>query len=168
MNEWFRLLTQFLHVFFAILWIGAGFYVLLVQFPSLMAAPPAARGPVSGQLTPRQLRYILRASELTIFTGILNLIATGRIDQFMDPLGQRWTIVLGLGIILALALYGLIRGRIVPMSNRVLALGPKAAGGDAGAAAEIATLIAGLLRLGRVQLVMATLIILAMITARLS
>ena len=168
MSEWFRLLTQFLHVFFAILWIGAGFYVLLVQFPSLMASPPAARGPVSGQLTPRQLRYILRVSELTIFTGILNLFATGRAEQLLSPFDQRWSIALGSGIILALALYGLIRGRVVPLSNRVLALGPKAAGGDAGAAAEIAATIAVLLRLGRVQIAMATLIILAMITARLS
>jgi hypothetical protein len=168
MNEWFRLLTQYLHVGFAILWLGAGFYVFLVQLPALMASPGPARGPVSAQLTPRQLNYILRVSEFTIFTGVLNLIATGRIDQFLDPLAQRWTIALGLGIIIALALYGLIRARVVPLSMQMLALGPKAAGGDAAAAAQVGSLIGTLTRIGRVQLTMGALIVLAMVFARLS
>src|SRR5437763_3530667 len=109
MSEWFRLLTQFLHVFAGILWLGGGFYAVRVQLPGVLAAPPAARGPVTAQLAPRQIRYILRVAEITIATGLLNLLATGRAQQFLDPFGQRWTIVLGAGILLALALYGLVR-----------------------------------------------------------
>ena len=168
MSEGFRLLTQFLHVFAGILWIGGGFYGVLVQLPALTAMPPAARGPASAQLAPRQLWYIQRVAELTIVTGVLNLIATGRLEQFLTPFDQRWTIVLGLGILLALGLYGLVRGRLVPMTERLLALGPKAAGGDAAAAAESAAIFARIKALARVQLVMGSLIILAMITARLS
>jgi hypothetical protein len=168
MSEWIRLLTQYLHVFAAIAWMGGGFYAFFVQLPGLLSAPPAARGPVSAQLTPRQVRYISRAAEITIVTGFLNLWATGRADQFVDPLAQRWTIVLGLGIILAIALYGLLRARVFPWSMQLLALGARAAGGDAAAAAEVPTMIDRLKRVGRVQVAMAALIILAMITARLS
>jgi uncharacterized membrane protein len=168
MDEWFRLLTQYLHVFAGILWIGGGFYAALVQLPGVLAAPPAARGPVVAQLAPRQLFYVLRVAEITIATGLLNVVATGRLQQFLDPLAQRWTIVLGLGVLLALVLYGIVRGQLVPLTTRMLALGPKAAGGDAAAAAEVGTIIERLKMLSRVQIVIGALIILAMVTARFS
>lgn len=168
MNEWFRLLTQYLHVFAGILWLGGGFYTVFVQLPAVLAAPPAARGPVSAQLAPRQLRYILRVAEFTLFTGVLNLIATGRIEQFMRPLDQRWTIVLGIGILLAFGLYGLVRATVVPWTRRMLALLPQAAGGDQAAAAEVGAIIGRMRRIARVQITIGALIILAMVAARLS
>ena len=168
MGDLFRITTQFLHVFAGGLWIGGGFYTLLVQLPGLMAAPPAARGPVSAQLAPRQIFYILRVAELTLVTGVLNLFASGRAQQLQDPLGQRWSIVLGLGILLAFGLYGLIRATVVPWTQRMLTLGPKAAGGDAAAAAESGQLLTRIRTVGRIQLAIGTLIILAMVTARLS
>ncbi len=166
--DWFRLLTQYLHVFAGILWLGGGFYAALVQLPGVLAAPPAARGPVTAQLAPRQIRYILRVAEITILTGVLNLIASGRLEQFMDPFAQRWTIVLGLGILLALALYGIVRARLVPLTMRMLEIGPKAAGGDAAAATEVGTIIERLKMLARVQIAIGALIILTMVAARLS
>ena len=168
MGDLFRITTQFLHVFAGVLWIGGGFYTLLVQLPGLMAAPPAARGPVSAQLAPRQIFYILRVAELTLVTGVLNVFASGRAEQFKDPLGQRWSIVLGLGIILAFSLYILIRRTVVPWTERMLTLGPKAAGGDAAAAAESGQLLNRIRNVGRIQLAIGTLIILAMVNARLS
>lgn len=168
MDQLFRLVIQYLHVFAAILWIGGGFYTLLVQLPGMLAAPPQARGPVVAQIAPRQIRYILRVAELTLLTGILNVIATGRVRQFMDPLGQRWTIVLGLGILLAFGLYGLVRATVVPWTYRMLALGPKAAAGDAEAAAEIPRIVQRMRTIGKVQIAIGALIILAMVAARLS
>jgi hypothetical protein len=57
---------------------------------------------------------------------------------------------------------------IVPWTLRMLTLGPQASAGDAAAAAEVGQLIERLKTIGRVQLVIGTLIILAMVTARLS
>ena len=168
MGDLFRITTQFLHVLSGILWIGGGFYSLFVQLPALLAAPPAARGPVSAQLAPRQINYILRVAEVTIATGLLNLIATGRAQQLTDPLGSRWSIVLGLGILMAIGLYVLIRMTVVPWTRRMLTLGPQAAGGDAAAAAEVGQIIERIKAIGRVQIALGVLIILAMITARLS
>ena len=168
MADLFRITTQFLHVFAGVLWIGGGLYTLVVQLPALMAAPPAARGPVMAQIAPRQIRYLLRVAEVTIATGVLNLFATGRAEQLTDPLGSRWAIVLILGILLALGLYGLTRAVLVPAIQRMLELGPKAAAGDAAAATEAAQIIERLRSLGRVQIALGVLIILAMVTARLS
>ena len=168
MGDLFRITTQFLHVFAGVLWIGGGYYTLFVQLPALLAAPAPARGPVMAQLAPRQIFYILRVAELTLVTGVLNLFATGRVQQLSEPLGQRWSIVLGLGILLAFGLYGLIRATIVPWTQRSLMLGPKAAAGDAAAAAEAGQIIKRIQTIGRVQIVIGALIILAMVTARLS
>ena len=168
MDELFRLTTQYLHVLSGILWIGGGFYTLFVQLPAMLAAPPAARGPVVAQLAPRQLTYILRVAELTLVTGLLNLVATGRLQQFTEPLAQRWTVVLGLGILLAVGLYVLVRVTVVPWTRRMLTLGPLAAGGDASAAAEVGAIVQRIRTIGTVQIVLGLLIILAMVTARLS
>ena len=168
MGDLFRITTQFLHVLSGVLWIGGGFYTLLVQLPALLAAPPAARGPVTAQLAPRQIWYILRVAELTLVTGVLNLFATGRAQQLTEPLGSRWSIVLGLGILLAFGLYALVRATVVPWTQRMLTLGPKAAAGDAAAATEASQIIKRIQMIGRVQIVIGTLIILAMVTARLS
>ncbi len=168
MDDLFRLTTQFLHVLAGILWIGGGFYTLLVQLPALLAAPPPARGPVMAQLAPRQIFYILRVAELTIVTGFLNLFASGRIEQLREPLGSRWAVVILLGILLAVGLYVLVRVTVVPWTQRMLTLGPKAAAGDAAAAAEAGSIVARIRTVGRVQVVIGTVIILAMVTARLS
>ena len=133
-----------------------------------MAAPAQARGPVAAQLAPRQIRYILRVAELTLFTGILNIFASGRGQQLSEPFSSRWGIALTLGILMAVGLYFLVRSTVVPWTMRMLELGPKAAGGDAQAAAEVGQLIERIRTFGRVQLAIGSLIILAMVIARLS
>lgn len=168
MDELFRLTTQFLHVLAGVLWIGGGFYTLFVQLPALLAAPGPARGPVMAQLAPRQIFYILRVAELTLATGVLNLFASGRARQLSEPLGSRWAVVMLLGILLAVGLYVLVRATVVPWTRRMLTLGPKAAAGDAAAAAEAGQIIGRIRTIGRVQIVLGSLIILAMVTARLS
>jgi uncharacterized membrane protein len=168
MDELFRLITQFLHVLAAILWIGGGFYTLFVQLPAVLAAPAAARGPVMAQLAPRQIFYILRVAELTIATGFLNLFASGRAQQLEQPFGSRWALVMLLGMLLAIGLYVLVRVTVVPWTRRMLALGPKAAAGDAEAAAEAGSLLSRVRTVGRVQIAIGLLIILMMVTARLS
>jgi uncharacterized membrane protein len=167
-SDLFRITTQFLHVFAGVLWIGGGFYTLFVQLPGLLAAPAPARGPVLAQLAPRQVFYILRVAELTLVTGILNLFASGRAQQLGEPFGSRWSIVLGLGILLAFGLYGLVRATAVPWTQRMLTLGPKAAAGDTAAAAEAGQIMKRIQLVGRAQIVIGALIILAMVTARLS
>jgi uncharacterized membrane protein len=167
-GDLFRITTQFLHVLSAILWIGGGFYTLLVQLPALLAAPPPARGPVMAQLAPRQISYILRVAELTIVTGFLNLFASGRAQQLAEPFGSRWAAVILLGTLLAIGLYVLVRVTVVPWTQRMLALGPNAAGGDAAAASEAAALVARIRTVGRIQIGIGVVIVLAMVTARLS
>ena len=78
MEAVFRIGVQWLHVTAGVLWIGGGFYTILVQLPALLASPPAARGAVMPNLAPRQLTYTFRVAEFTILTGVLNLFVSGR------------------------------------------------------------------------------------------
>lgn len=168
MEQIIRIGVQWLHVTAGILWIGGGFYTIFVQLPALAAMPPAARGPAMAALAPRQLRYVLRVAEVTLGLGLVNLIVSGRAQQLIDPLGSRWAIVILLGIVLAVALYGTVRGLVKPLVDRLLAAGARAATGDQGAAAEMATLLPRIKRLGYVQLGIGVAIVLAMVTARFS
>jgi uncharacterized membrane protein len=168
MEELPRILVQWLHVTAAVLWIGGGFYTFLVQIPAMLAAPPQARGPVLAQLAPRQIRYITRVAELTLLTGVLNIFTSGRGQQLAEPFGSRWAIVLLVGIALAIGLYALVRATVIPWTQRMLALGPQAAAGDAAAAAEAGALVGRLRRMGYVQLTVGLVIILAMVAARFS
>lgn len=168
MDQVIRIGVQWLHVTAGVLWIGGGFYTIFVQLPALAAMPQAARGPAMAALAPRQIRYLIRVAEATIGLGLINLFVSGRAQQLTEPLGSRWAIVIILGIVLALALYGIVRGAVKPLVDRLLAAGARAASGDQGAAAEMGALLPRIKRLGYIQLAIGVAIILAMVAARFS
>ena len=167
MDAVFRIGVQWLHVTSAVLWIGGGFYTILVQLPALMATPPAARGAVMPHIVPRQLNYIFRVAEFTILTGLLNLFASGRAQE-LTRLDTRWSWAILAGIVLAVGIYAATRATVGRWALRLLAIGPKAASGDAAAAAEMPELGDRIRRFGYFQLLVGLLILVAMVTARFS
>lgn len=168
MDELFRYVVQFLHVFSGILWIGGGLYTLFVQTPALLAAPPQARGPVLGQIVPRQVNYLLRLGEATVALGVLNVFASGKARLLQEALGSRWAIAILVGAILAVVLLAIGHAILKPSAMRLLELGPRAAGGDAAAGAQAAAIIARLRKIGYVQIALGLLIVAAMVLARYS
>src|SRR3989449_7448731 len=134
MDVLLRIGVQWLHVPAGVLWIGGGFYTILVQLPALLAAPPAARGAVMASLVPRQLNYILRVAEITIVSGLLNLFVSGR-GQELTRLDTRWSWAILAGILLAVGIYAAMRATAVRWAYRMLQVGPPAAGGARGDAA---------------------------------
>jgi uncharacterized membrane protein len=167
MDAVFRIGVQWLHVTSAVLWIGGGFYTILVQLPALMATPPAARGAVMPNIVPRQLNYIFRVAEFTILTGLLNLFASGRAQE-LTRLDTRWSWAILAGMVLAVGIYVATRATVGRWALRLLAIGPKAASGDAAAAAEMPELGDRIRRFGYFQLLVGLLILVAMVTARFS
>ncbi len=168
MDELFRGVVQFFHVLCGLMWLGGGFYTILVQMPAVASAPPQARGPVVAQIVPKQLTYVLRLGELTILTGILNIFASGRGREIEQYFGSRWSAAIIIGALMALVLLGLAHGMVKPSARRLLALGPRAGSGDAAAATEAAAIALRLTRLGYVQIALGVLIIVAMVIARFS
>ena len=167
MDAVFRIGVQWLHVTAGVLWIGGGFYTILVQLPALLASPAAARGGVMPNLVPRQLNYTFRVAEFTILTGLLNLFASGRAQE-LTRLDTRWSWAILAGIILAIGIYAASRATVGRWALRLVEIGPLAAGGDAAAAAQMPLLADRIRRFGYFQLTVGALILLAMVTARFS
>ena len=167
MDAVFRVGVQWLHVTAGVLWIGGGFYTILVQLPALLASPAAARGAVMPNLVPRQLNYTFRVAEFTILTGLLNLFASGRAQE-LTRLDTRWSWAILAGIILAVGIYAASRATVARWATRLVEIGPLAAGGDAAAAAQMPLLADRIRRFGYFQLTVGALILLAMVTARFS
>jgi len=165
MEDLVRIVIQWAHILSGILWIGGGFYTVFVQLPALASMPPPARGPALAAIGPRQIRYILRVAELTIATGILQVIVNPHIQELTL---SRWSVAIGAGLVLALVIYGLIRGVIQPAIEGLLTLGPQAAAGDGAAAAQVGVLRERIQRVGYVQIALGSLIVLGMVTARFS
>jgi uncharacterized membrane protein len=168
MDEIFRYVVQFLHVFSGILWIGGGLYTIFVQTPALLAAPPQARGPVLGQIIPRQVNYLLRLGEVTIALGVLNIFASGKGRLLQEALGSRWSIAIIVGALLAIVLLAIGHAILKPSAMRLLELGPRAAGGDAAAGAQVGAISARLKRVGYAQIGLGLLITATMVLARFS
>src|SRR3989442_5723099 len=167
MDAVFRVGVQWLHVTAGVLWIGGGFYTILVQLPALLAAPPEARGAVMASLVPRQLNYILRVAEITIVTGLLNLFVSGR-GQELTRLDTRWSWAILAGILLAVGIYAATRATVVRWAYPMVEVGPRAASGDSGAPAEMGAIGTHIRRFGYFQLAIGALILLAMVSARFS
>ena len=167
MDAVFRIGVQWLHVTAGVLWIGGGFYTILVQLPALLASPPAARGAIMPNLVPRQFTYIFRVAEFTMLTGLLNLFASGRAQE-LSRLDTRWSWAILAGIVLAIGVYAMTRATIARWAYRLVEIGPLAASGDATAASQMPLLGARIRRFGYIQITIGALILLAMVTARFS
>ncbi len=102
-----NMLILFLHIAGAIAWIGGLFYLRFIVLPVLMAAAPTVRGPVLVELGPRSVRMLLRVAELTIVAGVVSFFLLGGFPRMASLWGQ----VLGLGFVLAVAIY--IIGQVV-------------------------------------------------------
>ncbi|HEX4745038.1 MAG TPA: hypothetical protein VFW12_10270 [Candidatus Limnocylindria bacterium] len=168
MDDLLRIVVQWLHVLSGVLWIGGGYYTIFVQLPALAAMPMPARGPALMELGPRQVRYILRVAELTLLTGVGNLLLSGRARQLEEPFGSRWAMVMLVGIVLAIVLYGLVRGMTKPLVERLLRVAPQAAAGDQAAAQQVPVLRERIRRLGLIQISIGAVILFAMVMARFS
>ena len=167
MEETVRLITQYLHVVSAILWLGGGYYTIFVQSPALMEAPAAARGAVLAAIAPRQLFYLMRLGEFTLLTGFLRIITSPHARE-LESLSTRWSVAILIGIVLTVALLGIAHAVLKPAVEKMLTAGPKAAEGDAAAGVAVAKAGARLKTIGYVQLVLGAIIILGMVSARLS
>ena len=103
MEDLGRIIVQWAHVLSGVLWVGGGFYTILVQLPALAEMPMPARGPAIAAIAPRQMRYIIRVAEVTIATGILQLFVNPH-DRELLTFATRWSIAIVAGALILVAM----------------------------------------------------------------
>jgi uncharacterized membrane protein len=162
-----RIIVQWAHVLSGVLWIGGGFYTILVQLPALAAMPMPARGPALAAIAPRQVRYVTRVAEVTIATGVLQLFVDPHNRELLT-FSTRWSIAIVAGALMAFIAYGLLRGPLTSAIERLLATAPIAAAGDEAAGTQVVALRERIQRIGYAQMALGALILAAMVTARFS
>jgi hydroxymethylglutaryl-CoA reductase len=76
----------------------------------------------------------MRVAEVTIATGIVALFGNPDGGE-LTALSSRWAIAIVAGAFMAFVAYGILRGALKPAIERLLAIAPTAADGDAGGGA---------------------------------
>lgn len=104
---------------------------------------------------------------MTIATGILQIFVSPH-NHELTALSSRWAIAIVIGALLAFIAYGLLRGALKPAIERLLAVAPSAAGGDAAAVAQVGVMREGIRRIGYAQMALGAVILAATVIARFS
>jgi uncharacterized membrane protein len=162
-----RIIVQWAHVLSGVLWVGGGFYTILVQLPALAAMPMPARGPAIAAIAPRQMRYVIRVAEVTLATGILQLFVNPHNRELLT-FATRWSIAIVAGALMAFIAFGLLRWPLKSAIDGLLATAPIAATGDDAAGKRVVALRERIQRLGYAQMALGALILVAMVAARFS
>jgi uncharacterized membrane protein len=148
---------QWLHVFFAILWIGLLYYFNFVQTPVMPTIPAELKPGVSKYIAPAALFYFRWGAAFTVLTGLLLAWSYDELEQALAL--QPGARLIGIGMWLALIMAFNVWVIIWPAQKKVLGL--VAADDAAKASAAKAALIAS-----RTNVLLSIPMLLAMTNAR--
>ena len=118
---------RWLHVFFAIVWIGLLYYLNFVQVPTMPKIPAELKGGVTGFIAPKVLFFFRWGALLTVLTG-LGVAGHGHGDQpgyLVQALtfsGEGNINLIGLGMWLALIMAFNVWFIIWPAQQKILGL----------------------------------------------
>ena len=113
-------ILQWLHVFFAITWIGLLYYFNFVQIPVMPTVPAELKPGVSKYIAPKALFYFRWGAVFTVLTGAALAWEQGYIAQALtlqEPYG-----LIGTGMWLALIMAANVWFIIWPNQQRALGL----------------------------------------------
>jgi uncharacterized membrane protein len=156
-------LVRYVHVLCAAVWIGLIAFVNFIQLAALSTAGEGERDGLNRLLVPGLLRWLRHASTATVVAGAVLLVTTGYIfptlvygsGVYVPPAREAllWTAVVG-----ALAMWMFVHMYIAPSLEVIIAL----RAGDAEAKVRARERV---VRLARVNLMLAVPVMLAMLAA---
>ena len=130
-------ILQWLHVFFAITWIGLLYYFNFVQTPVMPTVPAELKPGVSKYIVPRALFYFRWGAALTVLSGLLLAWSYGELIEALTLQSSARLIGIGmwLGLIMAFNVWAIIW----PNQKKALGSANDADRAKAAAAAGIAS-----------------------------
>ncbi len=114
---------RWLHVFFAIVWIGLLYYLNFVQVPTMPKIPAELKGGVTGFIAPKVLFFFRYGALLTVLTGLAIAFLAGYGHRAMTFNGATAAEnLIGLGMWLALIMAFNVWFIIWPAQKKILGL----------------------------------------------
>jgi uncharacterized membrane protein len=115
-----NVLLAWLHIIFAVGWMGTAMFLVSVLTPSMAGLSSASRGELVLQLFPRLIRYVTVSATMTLVMGIL--LVFGLFGDNLAILSPTTTRGLGItvGGSLALVAYALALGVSLPSARKVV------------------------------------------------
>lgn len=114
---------SWLHVFFAIVWIGLLYYLNFVQVPTMPTIPAELKGGVTGYIAPKVLFFFRYGALLTVLTGLTLAVVKGYAHRAMTFQGATASEnLIGLGMWLALIMAFNVWFIIWPAQKKILGL----------------------------------------------
>ncbi|MEO7240275.1 MAG: urate hydroxylase PuuD [Sphingomicrobium sp.] len=111
---------RFLHVFFAITWIGLLYYFNFVQIPTMPTIPAELKPGVSKYIAPKALFFFRWGAAFTVLTGLLLALVKNYLHEAMT-LRDGFELI-GIGMYLALIMAANVWFIIWPNQKRALGL----------------------------------------------
>ena len=114
---------SWLHVFFAIVWIGLLYYLNFVQVPTMPTIPAELKGGVTGYIAPKVLFFFRYGALLTVLTGLAIAFVRGYGHRALTFGGATAAEnLIGLGMWLALIMAFNVWFIIWPAQKKILGL----------------------------------------------
>lgn len=119
MADVLTLVLRYLHIVFAVFWIGAVAYTVFVVRTAMGRVAMPARKETMRQLVPVAIHYVPMSAVLTIVLGALLYLVLGSFD--LDVLlGTRWGGILFAGLVLAVATFAFGMTVVIGAAKKVL------------------------------------------------
>jgi uncharacterized membrane protein len=112
---WGQFMVQWLHVFFAIVWLGGVTLILFVVGPALRSSNPGAALNVGAQIGHRAQRVLGLAGGLTIVFGLLRATVFGPVRSwsfFSGGSAYGITLIIAFVLAIVIAVLGGMSGKI--------------------------------------------------------
>ena len=114
---------SWLHVFFAIVWIGLLYYLNFVQVPTMPAIPAEQKGAITGHIAPKVFFFFRYGALLTVLTGLTIAVIKGYAHRAMTFNGATNSEnLIGLGMWLALIMAFNVWFIIWPAQKKILGI----------------------------------------------
>lgn len=111
---------QWLHVFFAIVWIGLLYYFNFVQIPTMPTIPAELKPGVSKYIAPKALFYFRWGAAFTVLTGLILAHLYGELGDAL--MLREPALLIGIGMWLAIVMAFNVWFIIWPNQKRALGI----------------------------------------------
>lgn len=131
--DWYMTILRFIHVLFAIVWVGGTAFIVLFFQPGLRKLDPTVGAPVMLAIAPRATKGLLSSAGVVFLMGILMVLNVLGLDGLSKLVSTDWGRSILIGFLFATTMFGI---GVVFVARNVFRMTAAARTGSAIAPAE--------------------------------